>query len=673
MEDTKSIKKIYFDKVEKFNKHNELYYLKDNPSITDQEFDELKHSILELEKKYKYLRHKKSPSKIVGFKPSKNFIKKKHKVPMLSLSNIFDKEDLINFEKKIKNYLKIDGNKTFEYSVEPKIDGISASLTYINGKLETGLSRGDGIEGEVITDNLKTIKDIPHFINSKNFPRNIEIRGEVYIKKNDFEKLKDKFANPRNAASGSLRQKESSATKKIPLRFIAYTFGLFENNNFEKQSEFLKSLKIWGFKISDYNNVISNIDELINNHQNFEKKRFELDYDVDGLVYKINDLKLQNRLGFVGNAPRWAAAHKFSAASSFSKILNIEIQIGRTGALTPVAKVDPVNIGGVVVSNASLHNEDEINKKDIRVGDIVKIERAGDVIPHVISVDFSKRKSKLEKYKFPNKCPSCGSSVEKEYNYQTKKFDAVIRCSSEGFACEKISIEKIKHFVSKDALNIDGLGKKVVEKFWDLKLIRFPQDIFNLNFKIIENLEGWGKLSVSNLNYSIENSRSTTLDKFIYSLGIRHIGQENAKLIAETVKTIDDLKKIDSNYNFKTFLNIDGIGDTQVKSLQNFFDNKINIKIINSLSKCLKIKKIIRTNTGKLNNKSFLITGKLKDISRAEIKSIIEQNSGKTLSSVTNKLNYLIIGEKPTTNKVQKAKELKINIISQDQFMEFLK
>ena len=363
----------------------------------------------------------------------------------------------------------------------------------------------------------------------------------------------------------------------------------------------------------------------------------------------------------------------FSAKSSFSKILNIEIQIGRTGALTPVAKIKPVNIGGVVVSNATLHNEDEINRKDIRIGDYVKVERAGDVIPHVLEVDKSQRLPSSKKFIFPKKCPSCGSNVVKEFNLNTKKFDAVRRCSSIGYECEQMSKEKIKHFISKDALNIDGLGKKVVEKFWDLKLIRFPQDIFNLNFKIIENLEGWGKLSVSNLNYSIENSRSTTLDKFIYSLGIRHIGQENAKLIAETVKTIDDLKKIDSNYNFKTFLNIDGIGDTQVKSLQNFFNNKINIKIINSLSKCLKIKKIIRTNTGKLNNKSFLITGKLKDISRAEIKSIIEQNSGKTLSSVTNKLNYLIIGEKPTTNKVQKAKELKINIISQDQFMEFLK
>ena len=668
-----SIKKKYLKLVDQINKHNELYFEKSNPSLTDSEYDELKRELIQIEKKYPGLKISNSPSDKVGFKPSKNFIKSKHRHKMLSLSNVFSEEDLKNFEKKITNFLNLSKNINIEYSVEPKIDGISASLTYSKGKLLAGVSRGDGSEGELITENLKTIKDIPKNIEDKTFPSDIDIRGEVFITNKDFEKIKDNFANPRNAASGSLRQKDPNQTKKIPLKFIAYSFGHVNNINFKRQSEFISLLKKWGFKVNNLNKTASGLKNLVKIHKEIENKRYNLNYDVDGLVYKVNDIELQKRLGFVANAPRWATAHKFSAKSSFSKILNIEIQIGRTGALTPVAKIKPVNIGGVVVSNATLHNEDEINRKDIRIGDYVKVERAGDVIPHVLEVDKSQRLPSSKKFIFPKKCPSCGSNVVKEFNLNTKKFDAVRRCSSIGYECEQMSKEKIKHFISKDALNIDGLGKKVVEKFWDLKLIRFPQDIFNLNFKIIENLEGWGKLSVSNLNYSIENSRSTTLDKFIYSLGIRHIGQENAKLIAESVKTIDDLKKIDSNYNFKTFLNIDGIGDTQVKSLQNFFDNKINIKIINSLSKCLKIKKIIRTNTGKLNNKSFLITGKLKDISRAEIKSIIEQNSGKTLSSVTNKLNYLIIGEKPTTNKVQKAKELKINIISQDQFMEFLK
>ena len=581
---------------------------------------------------------------------------------MLSLSNVFDSEDLVNFEKKLKNYLNFQSTQKFEYSVEPKIDGISASLTYKNGNLISGLSRGDGYEGELITENLRTISDIPKSIKFKDFPNNIEIRGEVYIDKKDFEKLKEKFANPRNAASGSLRQKDSSETKKIPLKFIAYTFGMFENNKFNKQSDFLSSLKEWGFRTSKYNSIISSIDDLIDNHKNFETKRYELEYDVDGLVYKINDLSLQNRLGFVGNAPRWAAAHKFSAASSFSKILNIEIQVGRTGALTPVAKVQPVNIGGVVVSNATLHNEDEIKKKDIRVGDVVKIERAGDVIPHVVSVDLDKRSTKSKIYKFPNKCPSCGSSVEKEFNELTKKYDAVRRCSSEGYNCEKIVIEKIKHFISKDALNIDGLGKKVVEKFWDKKFIRFPQDIFKLDYKKIQNLDGWGSQSVSNLKYSIDKSKNISLSKFIFSLGIRHIGQENAKLIAKHLQNKNNFINIDRDYNFNSFLNIDGIGEIQISSLKRFFSLKENLQVIRELSKYLIIENELINKSGKLINLSFMITGKLENISRAEIKSIIEKNSGKILSSVNKKLDYLIVGDKATTKKVNQAKELGIKV-----------
>ena len=672
MKDKDKIKKKYNYKIKELKKHNNLYFSKDKPIITDEDYDILKNEILKLEDNYPYLKNKDSPSKSIGFKPSKVFKKKKHEVPMLSLSNIFDEDDLINFEKKIKNYLDLSASKLFEYSVEPKIDGISASLTYKDGNLILGLSRGDGYEGEEITENLKTIKDIPQTIKSKDFPKNIEIRGEVYINKSDFESLKDKFANPRNAASGSLRQKESSETKKIPLKFIAYTFGLFENNSFKKQSEFLDSLSKWGFQISKHNKVISRIDELIKNHENFEKNRYELEYDVDGLVYKINDLQLQERLGFVGNAPRWAAAHKFSAASSFSKILKIEIQVGRTGALTPVAKVEPVNIGGVVVSNATLHNEDEINKKDIRIGDIVKIERAGDVIPHVVSVDIKKRSPKTEKYKFPNKCPSCGSLVEKEFNKQTKKYDAVKRCSSEGYKCEKIVIEKIKHFVSKDALNIDGLGKRVIEKFWEKGFLRFPQDIFKLDYKKIENLEGWGSQSVLNLKYSIEKSKNISFNKFIFALGIRHIGQENAKLIAKHLQKKEKFINIDKKFDFNSFINIDGIGEIQISSIKKFFSIKENLTVVKELSFYLNIKNEVINNSGKLKNLSFMITGKLQSISRAEIKSIIEKNSGKILSSVSKKLDYLIVGDKPTTKKVNQAKELDVKLLNQNELDKLL-
>jgi len=666
----KNIKQDYLKKINEFKKHNKFYYENSSPIISDEEFDKLKKEILELEKKYGFLKNNFSPSKTVGFKPSKNFLKFKHRQQMLSLSNAFKEEDLINFEKKILNFLN---EKVYlEYSVEPKIDGISASLTYKNGVLNYGVSRGDGKEGEIITDNLKTIKDIPNKVESSNFPKDIEIRGEVFINKNDFEKIKDNFANPRNAASGSLRQKNPEETRKIPLNFIAYTFGYFEDNNFKLQSDFLKYLKIWGFKTNEHNKIAKNISGLVSLHKKYEKERFQLEYDVDGLVYKVNNLQLQKRLGFTSNAPRWAIAHKFSADYSYSEILNIDIQVGRTGALTPVAKVKPINIGGVIVSNATLHNEDEILRKDIRVGDTVKIERAGDVIPHVIEVDFKKRKNSSKKFIFPNKCPSCGSKTEKEFNKFTKKYDAVRRCSSEGFECEKIAIEKIKHFISKEALNIDGLGKKVVEKFWDLKLINSPEDIFKLDYDKISNLEGWGKLSVSNLKYSIEKAKEVTLDRFIFSIGIRHIGIENAKLIADHTKTIQNFLDMINKNNINELLNIDGIGETQIQSIEKFIKNNKNINVINKLNKVLSIKKLEINKKGKLQGKTFMFTGKLIDISRAEAKSLVEKNSGNIVSTVNKKLSFLVLGEKPTNKKVELAKKIGVKILNQQAWSKLL-
>ncbi|MFL2896721.1 MAG: NAD-dependent DNA ligase LigA [Candidatus Pelagibacter sp.] len=667
-----NIKKKYSLKISKIKKHNQYYFEKNNPKISDKEYDDLKREIIELEKKYPFLSSKDSPSNSVGFRPSRNFLKSKHRVPMLSLSNAFDRGDLINFEKKIFNFLDLDKNTNLEYSVEPKIDGISASLTYKNGKLVKGLSRGNGFEGELITENLKTISDIPRNLLNVSCPEDIDIRGEVFIENNDFKIIAEKFANPRNAASGSLRQKNPEETKKIPLKFIAYTFGFIKNFKYDKQSDFLESLKRWGFKTSKFNKVISGINNLEKNHSEFEKKRHDIDYDIDGLVYKINNFKLQERLGFVANAPRWAIAHKFSSDSSFSEIMDIDVQVGRTGALTPVAKITPVNIGGVIVSNATLHNEDEIIRKDIRIGDTVKVERAGDVIPHVLSVDLSKRSNNSKKYNFPKKCPSCGSKVVKEFNLTTKKYDAVKRCPSEGFKCEKIAIEKIKHFVSKEALNIEGLGKKVVENFWEMKLIKLPQDIFNLDYKKIESLDGWGKLSVSNLKFAIEESKKITLDKFIFSLGIRHIGQENAKLLSKHFKSVKNFIDVDIKFNFNTLLNIDGMGETQVNSLKRFFYDKVNISVVNKLYQYLNVYNQEFTETGKFQNKTFMITGKLAGISRAEAKSLIEKNAGRFVSNVSKKLNYLIIGENPTSKKVKKAKELNIKVIDQKKWQELL-
>ncbi len=662
--------KNYNQKIKEYLKHNKLYFEDSNPILSDHDYDLLKIHILNLEKKYNFLNNKNSPSKKVGYEPSKSFEKYKHKLPMLSLSNAFDEKDLKNFEKKIYNYL--NKNIKFNYSVEPKIDGISASLTYKNKKLICGASRGDGKIGEIITENLKTIKDIPIEINFPNFPKEIEIRGEVFIKKKDFLKLKDNFANPRNAASGSLRQKNPIETKKIPLNFIAYTFGYFEDNPFKLQSDFLKYLKIWGFKTNKDNRVLNSISELIEFHNKFENKRFALDYDIDGLVYKVNNLNLQNRLGFTSNAPRWAIAHKFSAHSANTKILNIEIQIGRTGALTPVAKVESVNIGGVVVSNATLHNEDEIKRKDIRIGDVVKIERAGDVIPHVIEVDKTKRNDKSSAFKFPLTCPSCGSKTTKEFNKTTKKFDAVRRCTNESFECEKIGIEKLKHFISKEALNIDGLGKKVIEKFWSLNFIRKPQDIFNLDYKKIGKLEGWGDTSVNNLKNSIEKSKNVTLQRLIYSIGIRHIGIENAKLISENIKNISNFINIVKKNNTGKLLNIDGIGETQVNSIKNFFSEKFNVNILVELNQILKIENLILNKNGVFKEKTFMFTGKLDGISRAEAKALIEKNSGTTLSSVSKNLNYLVIGEKPTKRKIEEAKKIGVEVISQNELLRLL-
>ena len=669
----KEIKKEYLKKIRLFNNLNKNYYDGNKPLVDDREYDVLKKEILSLETKYKFLESKHSPSRVIGYRPSKNFKKDLHRTPMLSLANAFTEEDLINFEKKILNFLSKDKNYKISYSAEPKIDGISASLTYKNGYFEKGLSRGDGREGEDITANLATIKDIPKKISKKDFPKDIDIRGEVFIQNSDFEKIKEKFANPRNAASGSLRQKNSEDTKKIPLKFIAYAFGFEKGLKQKTQSDYLKKLDEWGFKTNPINKTISSIKNLIQNYNDVEKQRANLDFDIDGIVYKINDFDLQKRLGNVANAPRWAVAHKFSSNKAISKILDIDIQIGRTGALTPVAKIKPINIGGVLVSNATLHNEDEIIRKDIRIGDTVTVERAGDVIPHILSVDFKKRLNSSSKFIFPNKCPSCGSNTIKEYNKVTKKIDSVRRCSSEGYYCDKISIEKLKHFVSKEAFNIDGLGKKIVEGFWRLKLIKFPQDIFKLDYKKIEKLEGWGALSVENLQYSINQKKKISLERFIFSLGIRHIGLENAKLLSKHFISFSKFQNLPKTKNYDDLLNIDGIGDTQVSSLKSFFENKINVKVLDELGKILIIKNVVALEqNGLLKNKSFLVTGKLNGISRAEIKSLIEENSGNTVSSVSHKLNYLIIGEKPTKRKVESAKELKIKIINQDEFLKML-
>ena len=654
-------------------KHNKYYYDHNASKIDDASYDKLKIELLNFEKNSKIPANEIKVSDLVGYKPSKKFSKVKHYERMLSLDNAFDKNDIIDFYKRINNYLNFNSNFRPELFAEPKIDGISASLKYINGNLVQGLSRGDGEYGEDITENLLTVSDIPKKL-KKLKSGELIVRGEVYIPRSKFNHISEKFANPRNAASGSLRQKDATNTSKIPLSFFAYGTIFMNHDLCNKQSEFLKILKSEGFQINSFGKIVKNEDDLFKNYEKIESARSELDYDIDGIVYKVDEFKLQQRLGNLTNSPRWAIAHKFSAEKGISKIKNIEIQIGRTGALTPVAKINPVNIGGVTVSNATLHNEDEIERKDIRIGDTVIVQRAGDVIPQVVQVDKSKREKNSKKFLFPKKCP-CGFETIKEFNKITKKYDAVRRCPDRGYECNLITKEKIKHYVSKDAMNIEGLGKKVVENFWEMNLVKLPQDIYNLNFYKIAQLEGWGKLSAENLKKSINKTKKISLDKFIYSLGIRHIGQENAKILGkyfQSIKFFNEL--ITENESFyKDLLELDGIGETQINSLKNFFSNNTNKKVFKELVKNLSISDFKMQLKGKFINKTFMFTGGMEKMSRSEAKQIVENEGGKVLGSTSKKLDYLVIGDsKPTVKKVNQAKDLGIKILKEKDWYKLI-
>ncbi len=667
--------KLHQLKLRVLKKHNNLYYNDDSPIINDSEYDKIKKELLELETKFPFLKKVESVSNIIGAKPLNKFNKIKHLRPMLSLSNAFNKEDMLDFKKKIVNFLSLK-DKMIELFVEPKIDGISATLIYEKGLLSKGLSRGDGVMGEDILSNLKTIKSIPKKIDSNNIPKIIEIRCEIYIGKKDFTNIRDKFANPRNAAGGSLRQKDPKETAKIPLKYFAYGFGAVEPMTFKKQSDFLQKINKWGFDTNPLSKIIIDIEAVENYHKKIEKLRSSLDYDIDGLVFKVNDLNLQKRLGNTSSSPRWATAYKFSAEKAITKVKDIIIQVGRTGAITPVAKVEPVTVGGVVVSNATLHNEDEIKRKDIRIGDTIKIQRAGDVIPQVVSVDISKRNKGSKKYLFPTKC-LCGAETKKDISKSTNKHDAVRRCTK-GYDCKFTAKEKLKHLVSKEAFNIDGLGKKVIEQFWDLNLIKEPANIFELHYDEISKLEGWGETSINNLKKAITKSKLITLDKFIFSIGIRHIGQENAKILAGFFGSVQEFAKL---FQFKSRKNIlvnlvdlDGIGKTQIESIDNFFLNETNTKIVQEIIKKLNIKKYIASSiNGKFSKKKLMFTGGFQNMSRSEAKEIAENNGGKVLGSISKKLDFLIVGNnKPTKKKISQAKELNVKILLEKDWIKIL-
>ncbi len=646
-------------------KHNHHYHSQDKPIITDNEYDKLVKENLDLENRFQQLKLKSSPNNIVGSKVLKKFKKSNHLSPMHSLANGFNEIDLQEFDERIKKFLSLDIKENLEYICEPKIDGLSLNLTYENGHLISAATRGDGNIGEDVSKNITNIKNIPKKLKNK-YPDLIEIRGEVFITKLDFEKInleldeKNKFSNPRNAAAGSLRQLDYNISRSRPLKFLAHGIGKSSKDYLEFDS-FYKGIEAFGIKRSKLYLKTFNLESVYKFYEDIDKKRSNLDYDIDGIVVKLNNLSKQRRLGVVGKNPRWSIALKFSAEKATTLIKNIEFQVGRTGSITPVARLESVNLGGVVISNATLHNFDEIKKKNIQIGDIVEIQRAGDVIPQVLKV-LEKNKNDNIPIKIPTKCPVCRSPAYKE------KKEAVLRCSNT-YGCYAQKISQIVHFISKKALNIDGFGEKQAKQLFDLKLISNASDIFFLqkHEKIIKNLEGWGELSFENLISAIEKSKTIYLDKFIYSLGIRFIGEINAEILAKEFKNINNF--LSSSHDVKLLTNVDGLGPKAITSIKEFFSYEKNKTLIQKLSKILDIKEnIIHSKKNFFNGKNIIFTGTLNTISREEAKHKAKEVGAKILSNVSINTDYVIVGDKPGS-KAKKANELKLKILNEKQFL----
>ena len=668
----KELKKKLEDIASEIHYHNNLYYNKDNPEISDSDYDNLVQKFKKLINENPKIKIFDNPLNKIGGSVSEVFKKFKHPSRMLSLENAMDINDLINFEKKIKNYLK-DFNDQIEFSIEPKIDGLSVNLIYINGELNIGATRGNGEIGEVITSNILTIKDIPKKLKTSSPPNKIEIRGEIFISKLDFQKLNatnnNQFANPRNAAAGSLRQLDPAITAKRPLKFISHGFGYFEESNNDNYYSQMLEFKKWGIPISPYLKKCYGIKCLEDIYIEINKKRSSIPYDIDGLVYKINNIDLQRRLGSVGKAPRWAIAHKFESESAETVIEKIDIQIGRTGSVTPVARLRPINIGGVLVSNATLHNFDEINKKDIREGDSVIVERAGDVIPHIIEVINSKNKKRNNIYKAPKKCPVCGSVIIADEE------EVVIRCSGTHI-CEAQLIGRLKHFVSRNALDIEGLGDKQINLLYKNRLVKKYSDIFLLKNKSkqISSLEGWGELSFNNLVKAIEDKKRVSLSKLIYAQGIRFVGEKNAKVISSIFKNKEQfidaiaVKGHLSSEIIQQMQNVDGLGPKAIDSFNEYLSFKDNKKeMINLLELCEVYLDKTPVKKSSISGKTILFTGTLQNMSRAEAKSQAESLGAKVVSSISKSTDLLVSGEK-SGSKLSKAKDLGVKIITEEEW-----
>ena len=673
------------ERLAKLISHNDyMYFTMADPEISDTQYDALIKQNQELEAQFPDLRRLDSPSHRIGSPVSSQFDKVKHRKPMLSLDNVFNEKEFLEFQRKLRRFLKMPEDFSIPMIAEPKIDGLSASLHYQDGQFVLGATRGDGQEGENITANLRTVKNLPLRLLGDSFPKSLEIRGEVYMTLADFEELNNSrkkqneptFANPRNAAAGSLRQLDSTITASRPLHFFAYYAQNLEGNLTKTHSELLEKLQNWGFTVNPYYKLCNKFDEMLAYYQEMQETREQLNYEIDGLVFKVNDLLLQERLGVVGRGPRHSIAFKFAAQHAETIVEDIILQVGRTGVITPVAVLRPVIVGGVTVSRASLHNEEEIRRKDIRINDTVIVQRAGDVIPQIVKVVEKKRQDNSKVYSFTESCPCCNSKLHKTPGQIAK------RCLN-GFGCEDQAIQRLIHFVSRDALNIDGLGEKHISRFYGLNLIASPVDIFTLEERnqsskeAIEDWEGWGKQSAQNLWDAINKVRTIPLDRLIYALGIPQVGQTTAKLLAKHYKTFEKflenivaVNQNDTNVH-KELTEIEGIGHGMARDIVDFFQQKHNLQMVEGLLQHINVLPCETSDNLPLSGKTIVFTGSLQNISRSEAKSQAEKLGAKVGSAVSAHTTFVVAGA-DAGQKLKAANSLNITVIDETKWQKIV-
>jgi DNA ligase (NAD+) len=653
------------------NQHNHAYYVLDDPSIPDSEYDRLMRELQQIEKQYPELQTPDSPSQRVGGTALDSFSQVKHEVPMLSLDNAFSDQEMSDFDRRIKERINIESNQNIAYACEPKLDGVAVSLIYQNGVLVRGATRGDGSVGEDITANVRTIKSIPLKLRGDHFPELLEVRGEIYMPRAGFDEFNKKaletgdkpFVNPRNAAAGSLRQLDSKITATRPLEMCAYSVGQYQGDQ-KPDSHFsmLSMLGTLGFKINQHIKLVEGINACEEYYQQLANLRDKLDYDIDGIVYKVNDFKRQERLGFVAKAPRWAIARKFPAQEEVTRLLDVEFQVGRTGAVTPVARLEPVFVGGVTVGNATLHNADEINRLGVCVGDTVIVRRAGDVIPQIVKVVKEKRPQDAQPIIFPERCPVCQSSVKRAEG------EAVARCTG-GLFCGAQTKEAIKHYASRKAMDIDGLGDKLVETLVDHELIFSVADIYELEIEKLINLERMAQKSAENLLNSIQASKQTTLPKFLYSLGIREVGEATAQTLANNFGTLEAVIAASA----QELLEVEDVGPIVAGHIVEFFRNPDNLSIVEALRNFgVQWKDIDQTAQSlPLKGQTWVLTGTLETMSRAEAKDRLQQFGAKVAGSVSAKTHAIVAGP-GAGSKLNKAQALDIQVLSEESLIEFL-